>query len=158
MNQIKELQRAYNIQNLTQITAQLIEVYRNKNHALIFDIAKACQISNELSVNRLFSKIIQLYHPDMAERLNKEMIELIKSGKVIELNKFTHIFQTQRLLDQGSSVNLEKLDFQEEDIWDESTQDGFQFFEDTNDAQTDGGDIYEEYADSYENESNSYSF
>lgn len=140
MTPINELTQAYSVQNLTQLAAQLIKAYKNKNHSLIYAIANTCHFSEEASAQRLFGKIIQLYHPDKSESTIKELKKLQELEFFNELESYTHIFKTEYLLKKGVANPSTEVAFENEEVWEDSGNDDFEYFSDDDDRND--GDLF----------------
>lgn len=85
---------AYTEENLTKITSGLINLYKNRQYDSILAIAGSIKHIipiEENRVNKIFSKLIMLYHPDKLNFYLQEIEKLQKAGNSEELFRFSHI-------------------------------------------------------------------
>ena len=90
----KKLKDAYTEENLTTISSQLIKLYKERQYDTITAIARKIKMVvdiGESRINRIFSKLIMLYHPDKLNLYVQEIEKLNKEGKLEELCRFSHI-------------------------------------------------------------------
>jgi Leucine-rich repeat (LRR) protein len=90
-----KLKEAYSEKNLNAISSKIIELYRNKQHSKIKGLLSA--IGNyidfqEDNINKSFSKLIFMYHPDKGHQYRKEIEAIYQSGKFELLENYSHIF------------------------------------------------------------------
>lgn len=126
------LKKAYTTENLGVISSRIIEMFREHR----YDALRAVQkVVNEYTpcaeekINRVFSRLIMIYHPD---RLNQsiDQIELAyHRGDFEELYSLSHILTVQNLEPQQVTVSsiITDEDLAEEFGWDASS-DGFSYF------------------------------
>lgn len=129
---IKQLYSAYQVENLTQISAKLIQAYKNKNEALIYEIANKCGISDELSINRIFSKIMQIYHPDKSQLILNELNSYVDRLDENALESYAHILKIEELLQNGIKTQITDVEFKSEEIWEASSNNDYQFYDEEN--------------------------
>ena len=95
-----KLREAYSDQNLNTITAGIIDLYRSGEYDKIKEITRLVSdyidIYNE-KVNKCFSKLIMIYHPDKSARYLKEIDQIVQSGQSGKLNEYAHILLVQDL-------------------------------------------------------------
>ncbi len=107
-----KLKDAYTEENLNLISSQLIRLYKDREFETIISIANRIKIligMVENRVNRIFSRLIMLYHPDKLNYYLQEIERLYKSGNSSELFRYSHIFI---VLDQEDDVfSTPLLDF-----------------------------------------------
>lgn len=126
------LKNAYTAENLGVISGRIIGLFRDKKHDALRAIQK---VVNEFTpcngdkINKVFSRLIMLYHPDRLSQ-NLEQLEKAYRGEDFEtLYSMSHILTVQNL-EPGhvllSSVLTEE-DLAEEFGWDESA-DGYSYF------------------------------
>ena len=97
----------YTEQNLTNITLKIIEAYRNKKYSYIIGLAKIIDetiVDKHKNIQKLFSHLIMLFHPDRLNLYKKDISELITKNKFDELQKYEVIIPVLE--------NLEKIPFQ----------------------------------------------
>ena len=91
----EKLKDAYTEENLTFISSKLIRLYKERQYEAIMSIANKIKFSvdiKETRINRIFSKLIMLYHPDKLNFYLKEIEKLYKSDESDELFRYSHIF------------------------------------------------------------------
>ena len=127
-----QLKDAYTTENLGLVSGRIIEMFRDKKHDALRAMQKIVNEytpCNEEKVNKIFSRLIMLYHPDRL-RQNLELLEkAYKADDFESLYSMSHILTVQNL-EPGhvalSSVLTEE-DLAEEFGWDEGA-DGFSYF------------------------------
>ncbi len=127
-----KLKDAYTTENLGLVSGRIIEMFRDKKHDALRAMQKIVNEytpCNEEKVNKIFSRLIMLYHPDRL-RQNLELLEkAYKADDFESLYSMSHILTVQNL-EPGhvalSSVLTEE-DLAEEFGWDEGA-DGFSYF------------------------------
>lgn len=124
----KDLMEAYSDKNLNRITGKLIELYKNKNHATIREIAN--RISHYVSIDeendaKCFSKLIMLYHPDRAELFFKNINSLYANNDKDGLTKYAHIL----LIDDIGTIKVVSedydIDYHPEYMWDDIREEDY---------------------------------
>jgi len=128
----KQLKDAYNAENLGLVSGRIIEMFRDKKHDALRTMQK---IVNEYTpckeekINKIFSRLIMLYHPD---RLSQNLAQLEKAYKGDDfesLYSMSHILTVQNLEPEHVALSsvLTEEDLAEEFGWDESA-DGYSYF------------------------------
>jgi len=90
-----KLKDAYSEQNLNLITSKIIELYKTKQLSKIKGIVNRMESFEDISsdnINKCFSKLIFMYHPDKGHQYRQEIETLYKSGEKDRLHQYTHIF------------------------------------------------------------------
>jgi len=123
---------AYTTENLGLISGRIIGMFRDKK----FDGLRALQkLVNEYTpckeekINRVFSRLIMIYHPDRLSQ-NLELVEkAYRDGDFEDLYAMSHILSVQNLEPEHALLSsvLTEEDLAEEFGWDESA-DGFSYF------------------------------
>jgi len=128
----KQLKDAYTAENLGLVSGRIIEMFRDKKHDALRTMQK---IVNEYTpceeekINKIFSRLIMLYHPD---RLSQNLAQLEKASKGDDfesLYSMSHILTVQNLEPEHVALSsvLTEEDLAEEFGWDESA-DGYSYF------------------------------
>ncbi len=102
--------QSYTQENLNKITHKLVEAYRSKNFSYLNRLASSIQESIPAKtdkINKLFSQLVMLYHPDRLEFYRKEMARHHSNGEIKNLNQFSHIFQILEEIDKPGSIPSE---------------------------------------------------
>jgi len=128
----KQLKNAYTAENLGLVSGRIIEMFRDRKHDGLRAMQKVVNEytpCNEEKINKIFSRLIMLYHPDRLSQ-NLELLEKAYKGDDFEsLYSMSHILTVQNL-EPGhvvlSSVLTEE-DLAEEFGWDDSA-DGYSYF------------------------------
>jgi Leucine-rich repeat (LRR) protein len=127
-----KLKDAYTTDNLGLVSGRIIEMFRDKKYDALRAMQKVVNAftpCNEEKVNKIFSRLIMLYHPDRL-RQNLELLEkAYKADDFESLYSMSHILTVQNL-EPGhvvlSSILTEE-DLAEEFGWDDDA-DGFSYF------------------------------
>jgi Leucine-rich repeat (LRR) protein len=101
-SEYQKLLAVYSETNLNRITTKLIIAYKKKNRPFLQKIAsivKQYSAIREDDTVRVFTSLIQLYHPDRLQMIKDNMATYIKNGELEKLEQFNHIFQTLEFLD-----------------------------------------------------------
>ena len=96
----------YTEQNLTKITLKIIEAYRNKKYSYIIGLGKIIDetlVDKHRNIQKLFSHLIMLFHPDRLNLYKKDISDLIQKNKTNELQKYETIIPVLE--------NLEKIPY-----------------------------------------------
>jgi len=129
-----QLKEAYSDKNLNHITAGLLKLYKDRQFGSIRKISKI--VSEFVSVddekiNKCFSKLIMLYHPDKGELYRKEIEIKQLAGDKEGLYKFSHILLIQDIENVTvSEEDINDIDYSPEYGFD-SAEDGYNYFSDT---------------------------
>lgn len=100
----------YTQENLNKITHKLVEAYRNKNFSYLDRLASCIQENIPVKadkINKLFSQLVMLYHPDRLEYYRKEIARHRGNGEIKNLNRFSHIFQILEQIDKPGPIPSE---------------------------------------------------
>jgi len=98
----------YTEENLNNISRKIIEAYKNKKYSYLIKIAKLIDnsiVENTPNIQKLFSHLIMLYHPDRIS-LFKQKISKINKDKT-NLDKFSHIIAVTENLDSIQFIKEE---------------------------------------------------
>ncbi len=140
-NRLKE---AYTSENLHQISSRIIHLFREARYGALLELQKAVNEyvpCEDRKINRVFSQLIMLYHPD---RLNQFLARLEKAygeGDFEELYAMSHILTVQHMEPEGVAAGsiLTEEDLAEEFGWDEQA-DGYSYI-----TEDDPGEYEEEF-------------
>jgi hypothetical protein len=88
-----ELKDKVNPAGLKEISIDIINKFKNRDHEYFIQFAKLIEIDsfNE-NLNRIFAKIIQIYHPDKFNIIKNEIESVYKSNKYDELLRLKNIY------------------------------------------------------------------
>jgi len=107
-----KLKDAYTEENLNLISSRLIRLYKEGQYETIISIANRIKIligMSENRINRIFSRLIMLYHPDKLNFYLQDIERLYNTGDSTALFRYSHILI---MLDQEDDVfNTPLLDF-----------------------------------------------
>ena len=90
-----DLKEAYTEENLNLISSRLIRLYKDRQYETILSIThkiKSFVDINGNRINRIFSRLIMLYHPDKINFYLKEIERFYRDGNSSELYHLSHIF------------------------------------------------------------------
>jgi len=127
-----KLKTAYTAENLGVVSGRIIGLFRDKKHHALLAIQKVVNEytpSNEEKINKVFSRLIMLYHPDRLSQNLKQLEQAYQGGDFESLYSMSHILTVQNLEPEHvllSSVLTEE-DLAEEFGWDEDA-DGYSYF------------------------------
>lgn len=108
-----KLKNVYTLENLNKISSQIINAYRDKNYDYIKNLRRSITPTVriiESKINKIFSKLIMLYHPDRLGYYKKEIEKCHKNDALEKLPQFLHIFQVLDYIDNiesGKSILFE---------------------------------------------------
>jgi hypothetical protein len=128
------LQQAYTAENLHLISSRIIDLFR----AHRYDALRAVQkVVNEYTpcreekINRVFSRLIMLYHPDRLKQSQHQLEQAYGEGDFETLYTMSHILTVQNLEPDQVTVSsiLTEEDLAEEFGWD-AQDDGYSYFRD----------------------------
>jgi Leucine-rich repeat (LRR) protein len=129
------LKIAYSAENLHLISSRIIDMFRDHQ----FDALRAVQkVVNEFTpcqeekANKIFSRLIMLYHPDRLTQSLARIEEAYESGDFETLYNMSHILTVQNLEPENVTVSaiITEEDLAEEFGWDDQA-DGYSYFMDT---------------------------
>ena len=137
-----QLNEAYTIENLNRITAIIVEAYRNKQFSkienLVQKLSGVCRFPDS-KINKYFSRLILLYHPDKLNHYRNQLNGYQKSPTNNVLKEMSHILITLEEIDKKTDSDIVEANimdgfevefgFDEEDIdeiesWNEYELDG----------------------------------
>lgn len=127
-----KLKEAYTAENLGLISGRIIEMFRDHR----YDALRAVQkVVNEYTtcdgekINKVFSRLIMLYHPDRLSQALGQLEEAYKRDDFEELYTLSHILTVQNLEPEQVTVSsvITDEDLAEEFGWDEEV-DGYSYF------------------------------
>jgi len=126
------LKKAYTAENLGLVSGRIIGLFRDRRHDALRVIQKVVNEytpCNEEKINKVFSRLIMLYHPDRLSQNLKQLEKAYRGGDFETLYSMSHILTVQNLEPEHvllSSVLTEE-DLAEEFGWDENA-DGYSYF------------------------------
>jgi hypothetical protein len=126
------LKKAYTADNLHQISSRIIDWFRDHQYDALRAVQEVvnehtpCQ---EEKVNRIFSRLIMLYHPDRLKQTETRIEEAYSDGDFETLYSLSHILTVQNLEPERVTVSsiLTEEDLAEEFGWD-AQEDGYSYF------------------------------
>lgn len=88
-----ELKKRVTASKLKEMSIEVISRYKKKDHGYLTGLAERVGISSaETGISRVFSQLIQLYHPDRLKKILSEIELYRKGGKVEELARLKGIY------------------------------------------------------------------
>jgi hypothetical protein len=138
------LKEAYTEENLHLISSRIIDWFREHRYDALRAVQEVvnehtpCQ---EVKVNRIFSRLIMLYHPDRLKQCESKMDEAYDAGDFETLYTMSHILTVQNLEPETVTVStvISDEDLAEEFGWD-AQEDGFSYFVQEEDLDTEKED------------------
>ena len=136
--EIKELytnlKKAYTTDNLGLISGRIIDMFRDHKYDALRAVQKVVNEytpCTEEKINRVFSRLIMIYHPDRLNQTLQQLEQAYQRGDFEELFAMSHILNVQNLEPEHVTVSsiITEEDLAEEFGWDDST-DGFSYFMD----------------------------
>ncbi len=137
-----QLTEAYTDSNLNRITACIIDLYKSRQYEEIQKISRIVSEYVEFDdeqINKCFSKLVMLYHPDRGAYYREEIDQLQKAGKSNEFKQFEHILKIQDIEDWvvEEKFNIdEDIDYAPQYEWDYQDN-GFEYFFDSSNEHDD---------------------
>ena len=128
----KNLKNAYTAENLGLVSGRIIDMFRDRKYDALRAVQKVVNEytpCNEEKINKVFSRLIMLYHPDRLSQNLDSLEKAYKDGDFELLFTMSHILTVKNLEPEHvmlSSVLTEE-DLAEEFGWDDSA-DGFSYF------------------------------
>jgi len=114
----KELKNSITTERLKIISATVIECYRKKDTASLKWYACLCDVDhNNLSINRLFARVIQVYHPDKHSSIHHEIDTHYKNSNSDGLTRIKKMYIFN---DTGRTEYAEYIDIDEFYAYDET--------------------------------------
>lgn len=128
----QKLKEAYTAENLGVISGRIINLFRDKKHDALWALQKVVNeytSCEEEKINKVFSRLIMLYHPDRLSQNLEQLEKAYRGGDFEALYTMSHILTVQNL--EPDHVVLSSIlsdeDLAEEFGWDESA-DGYSYF------------------------------
>jgi len=126
------LKEAYTVENLGLISGRIIEMFKEHRYDALRAVQKVVNeytACDEEKINRVFSRLIMLYHPDRLKQNIAQLEEAYKREDFEELYTMSHILTVQNLEPDHVTVSsvLTDEDLAEEFGWDEGA-DGYSYF------------------------------
>lgn len=128
------LKQAYTAGNLHLISSRIINMFREHQYDALRAVQKVVSgfiPCEEDKINRVFSRLIMLYHPDRLRQSLEQMEDAYKKGDFEALYGMSHILTVQNLEPEKVTVSsiITEEDLAEEFGWDEEA-DGYSYFMD----------------------------
>jgi len=153
-----KLRDAYSDQNLNLITSKIIELHKTKQLGKLKGVVSRLENFEGLSlenINKCFSKLIFMYHPDKGHQYRQEIDSLFYSGDKERLQRYTHIFIIRDIdaikVEADVECNTDNdfdIDYAPEYVWDENLE-GFEYYnyeyEQSDDLKNDFSDYSYDY-------------
>jgi Leucine-rich repeat (LRR) protein len=118
----RQLEEAYTIRNMNNISLTLINLYRNQQYSILQKIGEIISdfIYIEISSDgKGFPKLIKLYHPDRHDYYVNEINRLADHNDFDGLLELSHIFKLERIEEiAGSLTSYEDIDYSPVYDWD----------------------------------------
>jgi hypothetical protein len=126
------LKRAYTAENLHLISSRIIDLFRDHRYDALRAVQKVVNEytpCREEKINRVFSRLIMLYHPDRLQQSMVRLDEAYKRGDFEALYTMSHILTVQNLEPEQVTVSsiITEEDLAEEFGWD-AQSDGYSYF------------------------------
>jgi len=119
----KQLKEIYSEKNLTFLTTSLIDSFRKKQHEIIKSMAWCIPEESGIhkdNVNKLFSHLIMMLHPDRVNYYRKEIDSGYQKRDRKHLVRFTFLFRLLEDLQQGHlnvNIDSEIRESMEDEYW-----------------------------------------
>ncbi len=142
------LKEAYTANNLGLISGRIIEMFREHKYDALRAVQKVVNEytpCKEEKINKVFSKLIMIYHPDRLSQSLDQIEQAYQRGDFEELFTMSHILNVQNLEPEHVTVSsiITEEDLAEEFGWDADT-DGFSYFMDQ-DGYEEEEDLHSDY-------------
>lgn len=134
---------AYSEQNLTELTAMIISLYKSGNKSVFTQIVQI--LSDFVKIHdgnmaKIFSQLIMLVHPDKSASTVTKINTLIEQRKYTSLKPYMFILELDdfdEIVQKFSSD--EDIELNEDEVWEEE-EDSYDYFEDDEDIDYDYDD------------------
>lgn len=128
----KSLVEAYSIKKLNVIASNLILWNKSKQYRKLEIVAG--KISGYIKIDtsnksKLFSKLIQIYHPDKSEQYLKTIEVLYRKDAIEELKSYEHILKLDDIDSCNTFENIVDVDYSPGYVWDIYEEDGFRIYD-----------------------------
>lgn len=138
------LKEAYTAENLGRISGRIIDMFRDHKYDALRAVQKVVNDyspCNEEKINKVFSRLIMIYHPDRLSQSIKQLEQAYRQGDFEELYTMSHILNVQNLEPEQVTVSsiITDEDLVEEFGWD-AAADGFSYFMDQEGHEVDEDD------------------
>lgn len=132
-----ELSEAYSVNNLNTISLTLINLFKNKQFAILQKISDIISEFTEVRIGndgKGFSRLMMLYHPDRAVYHMTEINRLAAENNLEGLKKYSHILKLERIGEMtttSQTFETEDIDYSPVYDWDMSDleEEGFRIFD-----------------------------
>ena len=129
----KQLEEAYSIGNLNNISLTLINLYKNEQFSILQKIGEIISDFVDIEISsegKGFSKLIKLYHPDRSCYYLNQIRNLAGENNFDGLLDYSHILKLERIEEISNSLNsFVDIDYSPVYDWDMET-DGFTIIRD----------------------------
>ena len=128
------LKEAYTADNLHLISSRIIDMFREHKYDALRTVQKVVNeyvTCNEEKINKVFSRLIMIYHPDRLSQNLNQLEDAYKRDDFEALYSMSHILNVQNLEPEHVTVSsiITEEDLAEEFGWD-AQNDGFSYFVD----------------------------
>jgi len=113
----RKLKKTVSEDRLGEISSEIIQAYKFKNYPLLERYASCLGLeSGSIQKNRLFSRLIQTYHPDKCNAINSEIDRFFRDNDVDSLKRYERAFTFERMQKTVSVEYHEDYDIDSEDF------------------------------------------
>jgi hypothetical protein len=117
-NLYRKLKKTVSENRLKEISSEIIQAYKAKNFPLLERYAAFLGLdSGSMKRSRLFSKLIQIYHPDKYNAINGEIDRFFRDNDVDSLKQYDRLFAFERTREAVSFEYHEEYDIDGEDFY-----------------------------------------
>lgn len=143
-NHLKEV---YTEENLGLISGRIIEMFRERRYDELRSLQKVVNEytpCREEKINKVFSRLIMIFHPDRLNQSLKELEQAFEAGDFEALYAMSHILYVQNLEPEMATMGsvITEEDLAEEFGWDQDA-DGFYYFDDEEVIDEGEGDVFD---------------
>ena len=112
-NIFQQLQTAYSLENLNQISRHILDLYRNKNFMALQNLLSNSEALAKppISGRQLFSKLMMLYHPDKFSFYQSELFRLKELQDHYQWQNLLPIISVLKTIKQTPKGNLSSPGF-----------------------------------------------
>lgn len=107
-----KLKAAYNTETLNRISTHLISAYKNKKYRFLRNLAEKLKWQVEFrhkKINRIFSRLMMLYHPDRTEYYQSRIKDYFQNSDKMRLYSLSHIFHVIEIIDKEQQDSMQSL-------------------------------------------------
>ena len=145
----QKLLNAYSVKNLTELTSQLINLYKTGNKNVLIQIVQILSDFVRIedgNVSKIFSQLMMFYHPDKSAMIQEKIKNLINQDRISSLKSYMHILELDDLDDLIEKYSLDDdIELEEDEIFASENED-YEDFDENEDFEFEEPDLFDFYS------------